>query len=382
MDIFTLNKPSYSNGKIINGIKTALWVERYNQPGEFKFIMEPTEHNRSVLDLGTFISHSDTKTIMAVETHIIDEDTDGPVELEILGRTVDVIAMENRVAPLNRHTFSPVFTDNVSTRPWVYIMDDEFTWDEIKRMMDDFMKTNFMDGADTRENYPNINVLVGPNMGIESLEDREYTRASSLSEIIYPLLKETNVGLKLERPNTSHLTLDFILHKGVYRGPVNNSNNPVVVFDAINGDIEKARYVWSNKNQRNAAYIGTTPEQRLAARYRPTADAGWELRILPVDASDWVSTVTYPLSDAAQRSFVRRRLESRARTALGKHKLQTLIDATIAQTTSYAYGVDYEIGDRVLVRGNYGISQIMRVVEYAHVMDEDGEKGFPTLSEV
>jgi hypothetical protein len=43
------------------------------------------------------------------------------------------------------------------------------------------------------------------------------------------------------------------------------------------------------------------------------------------------------------------------------------------------FRVDYNIGDIVYVVGDYGVSQKMRVTEYAEILDENGSSAFPTL---
>ncbi len=60
----------------------------------------------------------------------------------------------------------------------------------------------------------------------------------------------------------------------------------------------------------------------------------------------------------------------------------TLVEVDISKSNEYEYEIDYSIGDLVNVHANYGVSQKMRVVEYATIFEEMGSSGFPTLSAI
>jgi hypothetical protein len=49
---------------------------------------------------------------------------------------------------------------------------------------------------------------------------------------------------------------------------------------------------------------------------------------------------------------------------------------------NYNYRTDYNVGDIVGVDGEYNTSTTMRVIEYVEIEDENGESGYPTLSEL
>jgi hypothetical protein len=52
----------------------------------------------------------------------------------------------------------------------------------------------------------------------------------------------------------------------------------------------------------------------------------------------------------------------------------------ISRTNQNRYRVDYDIGDLVRLDGNYGSIQVVRVVEYVEVQDQDTQYGYPTVS--
>ena len=107
MDIFTLEhvRSSYKNGASVNGLRKKQWVERYLEPGEFTLIGEPTDQLREQLAIGTLISHIDTKEVMIVEDHTIEERSGSAPIFTITGRSLDSFA-ESRVVTDNSMGFN------------------------------------------------------------------------------------------------------------------------------------------------------------------------------------------------------------------------------------------------------------------------------------
>ena len=56
----------------------------------------------------------------------------------------------------------------------------------------------------------------------------------------------------------------------------------------------------------------------------------------------------------------------------------SVIDGAISPTVPYMYKVDYDLGDKVTLIGDY-VENDMRVEEYTRTEDGEGERGFPGL---
>jgi hypothetical protein len=65
-----------------------------------------------------------------------------------------------------------------------------------------------------------------------------------------------------------------------------------------------------------------------------------------------------------------------------KGKRVEIFDAELVDNPSHVYGVDYSIGDIVMITGRYNATKPMRVTEFAITFDEDEESRIPTLSEL
>lgn len=364
-NIFTLNKTTYQDGKSINGLDSVVWVERYATAGECTLVGEPTEELLADLTDGTLVSHTDSKTIMMIETHQIDETKEGPAKVVFYGRTVEWIAMENRVVTLNAHETDAYDLNDMSVYPMEFNLPLGNAWDQAVILID-----RFLESADysLQERMPNIQVLALIAGNEPAQSTRVVNKLAYLSDAVTGLLSSVDAGIKIERCNPSHPTLiQFVIHNGVDR-------SAAVRFDYNSGDLESAKYLWSIKNSKNSAYVsngnGTLKSLRAGV-------SGLDLRVMPIDASDWEPTPPWTLAHL-KNVFV-----GRAYDEISKRKpVSPLFEAVITKNCRYEYGIDYNIGDMVYVIGNYGVSAKMRVVEYAKTIDAAGEFGVPTLAPI
>jgi hypothetical protein len=351
MDIFTLDKEFYQNGEIVNDIDTILWVERYRQAGEFTITADATTQVKEQIPVGSLISHSDTLEMMYVENHEIDESNYEEKKLIITGRSVEAVVMENRVVMLNYSGLKEKAID-----------EDH----------DDTDILYILASQDVRAQVFNVVPIYDGN----EIDPRERTIPfGELYKNVVDILSSFDGGIRTERPTPLGFhptTMDWVVHTG-------NDVRPSVNFDWSSKDVEKARYLWSDKVYRQMAYVASQYIGVLIGN-AGGVPSGWDLRLMYVDASDynqWISPATNPTEyDAMVRT-----LEARGLDALGKQRYNTIVDATISKDSQWKYRTHYNMGDIVFVRGNYGISQPMRVTEYAESRDaKSGESGFPTLS--
>ena len=91
----------------------------------------------------------------------------------------------------------------------------------------------------------------------------------------------------------------------------------------------------------------------------------------PKDANSWSDTV---------KLWIKTAMRSRGKEALAACRRISLASVTPTHNAkTHIFGIDYDIGDIVTVRGNFSESRPMRVMEYVHIEDETGEFGYPTL---
>lgn len=388
MDIFSLSKtysstiPYYTSGNIINGIDSILWVERYADAGEFTIVGTPTKTFMEDLAIGTLLSHSDTLSVMMVENHSIDETKDGDIKIEITGRTIDAITMGNRVIANNVLSSTDALQkyDDLGLGIGVnYATDSYYTnrpssWGQIEQIVNRYLLASYSSANDSFP-FPNFYIRSIPSMRTNDPILYRYPlsapKLSTVYEVVINLLNATKSGIRIERPNSSHSTLDFVIHQGV-------DLSSTVQFNWAAGDLENIRYLWTNKDYKNGVYVTS---DSFGLRDVPAYTTGWDLNYVSVNVDDVSQYYTDPAAlTATERSNLINIFYSAGKTELGKHKNGFFMDATVSKNTRFQYGKDYNIGDIVYVTGNYGAETKMKITEFAQTMDSSGESGIPTLS--
>lgn len=395
MDIFTLDKTTYTNGPIINGIETVTWVERYSQAGEFTITGEPSL--MALLPVASLISHTGTLDVMMVEQHLVEKNADGVYKLKISGRSADVVAMENRV--LTSTWFNRPGTAGfhfgvawgaaglASDFSLLYLIWNYaaslYTWDQLVVMLTKTLQTS---SVSLLEDYPNLRIRsTVPDPGTGIVFAHSFSRLETVWSAAQKQLAEFDGGIRVERPNGAVTTLDFIVHIGA-------DLTSTVQFNWASGDLNDARYMWDYTPVKNAAYVSCMNKgsSNFDLQYNPNAKSGWDLRIMGniwdefnLDASSdpstsatgaWTGTFQ-ALIDASRPIMI-----THAKEIVAQRAYNVILDAVVSPDTKYVYGVDYKMGDKVYVVGDFGVSSAMRVVEYAFTSDENGDSGFPTLS--
>jgi len=361
-------EPSFlEQGAYINGIRSATWIERYRDPGEFTIKAPVSSGLRTFLPLGTVISHVATREAMMVETQEIDEDTYEEPMIEIKGTSLEAW-LDNRSVGGDTEEDGGlvVFLSD-------YVLPFDTTWEQATDLINWHINIG-----------PGGTPLINPEdeaLGFTAISNQQHigtsvgaaariVRRGPLHQRLLELLAIDDFGIKVVRPNPGNanpLVTEFRIHNGVDR-------RDSVIFSHAFGDLKRPRYFWSNKNYKNDAHVVSTyNEIRFTG-----APPGYNCRILYVDASDIDSQWTdWPTG--SDRSDILAAMFNRAVDAIAASRNTALL-ATDISTTRYAFRTDYDVGDLVTVNGNYDVSSLMRVTEYVEFQDENGETGYPTLS--
>lgn len=357
MDFITIDSTNFQTGQVINDIKSAKWVERYREPGEFEIRCSPYDSIRTQLALGTLISHIDTRDVMMVETHEINEPEDGDPEMIITGRSL-VAFFENRIAS---GTTLPQ-TDPTTNKDNVY----EFAARVPENQLLVLIRAQITDGIlGAADIVPNVTVQSTISTGA-ALEQIVVPRGQ-LSVEVTKLLEEIDCGIQVNRPAPGTTSaLNFLLHQGV-------DKSDQVIFASQFGDLDSVRYFWSNREYKNSTLVIGKYTSKLI---RNATATGLDMRIMVTDATDYDEKLIASPSNATKVDGI---LRHRGIIDLKKNRIQKVIEPTISANNRYNYRTHYNIGDLVYIQGNYGISEQMRVVEYAEFEDENGEVGIPTV---
>lgn len=349
-------------GQLINNLKSKLWIERYLTAGEFKLTSDVSAGLRTILPIGSIISHTDTPEIMIVENHEISKGKGKESELVISGSSFETYLAQRAIG--SNKTFP------VSGTPVDYSVAAGYTWNQAVTLINNhILLANLINANDEIPYTQAISIVPGTGAS----EARTFKRGELYSAIL-ELLKIDNLGIRSIRPGgwnplgAGSANNALVIHKGIDR-------TASVIFSYDTGELISANYLWSNKRFKNQALVTGTWVETITT----TAASKYDKRVMYVDASDIDKQYATAPSGATLTSVVNS-MQQRGLEALASQLNTVLTNAEISkEATKAKYRTDFDVGDIITVSGEYNQSAYMRVSEYVEVEDEKGRSAYPTL---
>lgn len=365
MDFFKFTADPFTDleqGEFFRGYDSAMWVERYRAPGEFEIVAPLSSGLRTVLPLGTIISHTDTLEACVVENHNIKEGKNTDPTITITGRSVESY-LENRIVGLELAWNDP---DEPYAR---YNLTAATVAQQAKKLINDHIQVSFLnDGSNSFDD----NILAEAIAGSGVTEAREIKR-QDVHKALLDLLKVEDLGVRFVRKN--NFGVMGVSDKSWVYIHAGTDKSSTVVFSWDQGEIQSAEYLSSLKNLKNTALVtGAHLEEIVYA-----ADTNWTRRVMLVEAADIDESYTPPIA-APDRTALRAKMAVRGREALAAQKLIDIVSIDITSATEHIYRKDYDIGDIVSVSGNYDTTVKRRVVEHVEIEDKNGSNSYPSLA--
>jgi hypothetical protein len=370
MDMFCFMNPNnqmkMEEGVFVKGARSKMWVERFRDPGEFEISGPLDAGLREQLPLGYFVSHTNTKELMVVENHVLEDNGVDTPMVKVTGRTFETI-LDQRVVGQDR-----IFPTSGTLAE--YSAPADYTWLQIV-----YLIRNHINLADlevhTTNAIPYTEALTTVT-GTSGTNEARVIERGPLHQRVMELLRIDNLGIKSIRPVTgSPVAVDGNTAIVIYRG-VDRSNT--VTFSHALGEVTRADYLWSNKTLKTHAMVSGRWIEVFVAN---TADTGINRRVLYVDAADIDQAQTEAPTGLA-RSWIISAMQARGREELAKQKPIALGKAEINEMSQrFRYRKDYDLGDIVMVVGDYEASAKRRVTEYVEIEDENGMRGYPTVAD-
>ena len=392
MEVVRLNPVSYLPDSLIEGYTSMIWTERYDGNGEFEMRNAKVDEIRSLLPEGSLISLVDSKEVMIVETHSISVNDQGVAESTITGRTFETF-LENRIMYSQYYGetwFTPMgynVSNIVSVLLWNALVNASGQ-DPTKpsgQPMDIGMPLNNVAVTDSTSPSGAVEpreLKSGPVLDqiLEFMSLYEYgirniRPANTTANIITVDTSSSGTRGTVIRsltPNIPKLRVD--LYEGTDRS-LDQSGIPCVIFHYDSGHIESPSYLFSIKNYKNVAVVGSSLGRTIvvgpdAPVFESPSYSPLDARVLYIDAGDLSA-----LTNAEALQVV----NQKATIELKKNNRAAIFDGAISPISTYKYNSDYFLGDKVSLLAQYGYRATMRVTEYVRIEDKQGDRGYPTL---
>lgn len=380
-DIFTLDA-NYDPADIIESYETISWTERYYTNGEFELVSYQVLETMTAMPLNTCISLSVTKQVMIVEEHLIETDEHGVDVIKVSGRSLDGL-LDTRYA--RTWQTSPI----AGSEPW-YLGTAEI---QTATAVDFFMDGSYLashsgypDGF-TDANHPMtmLTVIASPEVVGIGPNVVRYIKRQPLDTLIRELLREIDGAIRSDRTETVDAgKIGMVVYKGSDKSEAEGLTT-AITFSVDNGDFKSVKYLRSLKNHKNTVWYdaGLDPPTHLNTGQKslslpdtsPSSFGGFARREIYIDTIDFFRNEEFtgdPVVAAVEA----------AKKELKKYQRTQFITAEISDALRVQYNTAYSLGDTVTFRGKYNIILDMQITEFTWVQDKNGERAFPTLTEV
>lgn len=359
MQLFTLLPTTYQPGPSLKAFDSLAWTERYRDAGDFQLVVMNDVSVLTLLPLGAFISHTDTKEVMIVENHEINRGKDKQLKITVTGRSFETFS-ENRVTEGSKLSINNASTGEPNIQVTSALPSSEVAVNLMQKAMQVSIAPNENDVLPGVRFYKTMRSL--------DIDRVHVVKRGSVYSSVLEFLAFTDSGIKTVRPTPDVTTLDVVVHDGL-------DLRNIVVFHAQRDDLDDATYFWSIQDYKSYVQIATNNSARNH-RHRVFPDPLWDFarRAKYLEATDITGSYDEPSDTGA--------LANRAQSELEFHKKISLVQAKISQTAKPKFKIDYNIGDLVTVFGDFIAAQAMRVTEHILTVDKTGSRGYPSLSVV
>lgn len=346
----------YANGvftttAVIDYTTSIIWIKRTNKPGEFELYIPASAELLALFTGDVFITRTDEKTVMYAEKVELTTDDETGDYLTISGRSAECI-LERRIIP-KQTNFQNVTAENV---------------------IRSLITQNVINPSNAARKIPFIRL--GTAKGFTEKINKQVT-GKNLLEVISDICIEQNYCFEMTFSNG---VFTFDLYKGVDRSFGQNVNSRVVFSPAFE-NLGNTDYSRDTSTYYNTIYIageGEGSDRKIAKVAAIDLPTGFYMREKWVDARNISSTTdSGTMSDGEYADM----LLQQGLEEIKASKETTDFSGEILNNNVYIYGVDYNLGDKVAIQNEYGVTGAATVIEMTEVEDESGYQIRPTLSE-
>jgi hypothetical protein len=361
MELLKLNANNQPTS-LIEDYDSLIWTERFTGIGDFQLVTGNVDATKAALPEGTVLTLRESPVPMIVEDHYIERKKNTGAKLFVKGREFTSI-LDRRVS---------IQAVSSGLAEWKVVA--KIPSDVAHYIITKICVEGINDAADifpaevvqfnTPDDYltstgPNREFVVPRGKLLKTVLDFLQAESEADPDTDPPSPEVVAHGIRAVRPNRTGTAISIEIYTGVDR-------TNTVRFDATRDQLDDGSYLFSKRGLANAAYtLGPTSAFKL--HKGETAPTGLDRRVTLVDATG--SGIT--TADAIKNEGI---------DALGKaNEVARFNGALNPDLSLYRYGVDYNLGDIVMLAGDYGLNTRSRVTEYIRSDDAQGFKSYPTL---
>lgn len=340
---------SYGLDYILDDYISLLWIERYNEEGEFELKVIPSDAVLEAINNTAYLSIKQSDKWMVPDIYDIKLSKTNSNILTLKGKSIENI--------LNRRII------------WDPVSIDGYFETEIINLLND----NVISPTDTDRTINIIATELSGDSYIESLLLETQLGGENLYSFISSICKKEGLGFKLYFNSVSSL-FKFKLYNGVNRS-YDQTNVPAVAYTFALDNFINSTYIRSSRDEKTICLVageegvGNVKTYNTAVKEPYTGINRKEL-YLPTS----VNRNTGSISEAEYLTI----LEAKGLEELEKYKIIEQFDGeTIPE--AYEYNLDFNLGDILQIADGYGHESKSRVSEMVFFQDSKGYVQYPTF---
>ena len=347
MDIYVYN-PNLERVGLIDIYQSLIWTKRYYQAGDFELYIPATAELLSTLQTGNILERTDDNTIMVIEHIEIKTDVENGNFIIISGRSIEsylsrrIVRYQTNIDDTLENGIKKLVTENAISPTDIWRAIPKLVLGELK---------NYTETLKTQITYDN------------------------LYDVIVSLCQSYRCGWKIVLNNGS---LVFNLYKGVDHS-YSQDTNPYVVFSPEFDNLINSHYIADNKEYKNYAYVfgegeGSSRSLRGVSNKSGYVPKNLDLYEFYVDAKD----LTTNNGEIGTKEYGDM-LYTRGIEKLNERKTTTAFEGEVNSNLSYQYKKDYNLGDIIQIKNEYGITTKARITEIIESESDSGTELVPTF---
>lgn len=412
MDVLRIPEPMlFSDGNrwrpdmLVEGYTSMIWKERYLDFGEFEMKSPDIDRMMIRLPLRSLITLRDRSEVMMVESHEIDRDPDGSMELTIKGRSLASLLSVRTLHTPPGDRYKMIHNYSNLNAALVYIWNslvNETEYDaQYGQNVLPLLERVYQGGVRIPEVRVPSSYVTDSTTAPLTADIEQWVAKGEAWPTIQDFLKADNYGFRVVRPyslfskdvpnvftvnpydgeskgliaktptaNATYLQWD--VYNGTDRSIDQNVVTPVI-FDARAGHFEDTKYLFSIRDDRNYAYSywsdGDMQLRESGTSETNPKEWGIHARQIALDAGG--PAEGQPISEFTDSVINLTKKELAARNTIA------IFDGTLANNNPYKFTKDFFLGDIVTFVGAYDVTQNMRINEYLRTQDLEGEREYP-----
>ena len=326
---------------IIDAFKSMIWVDRYQEAGDFELYVPASAKMINLLRIDYYIWFNDSDHTMIIEDIELSSDAEQGNFIIVTGRSLESI-LSRRIV-WKQTNLKDNFQDAIEKLLNDNIINPEVSGRKIE---------NFKFDRTDDEYICNLKI------------DTQYT-GDNIYDVITTNCEENNIGFKFV----------FSLYKGLDRS-YGQFDNPYVSFSPQLENIINSNFYTSKANLKTVTLVSGEGEGTSRKTTVVGGGSGLERRELFSDARDISSdTETGTLSDTEYLTL----LKSRGLKNLAEYTTKEAFEGEVNTTNLFKYGVDFFIGDVVQIANEYGNEGVAYISEIIYSISDDGITVYPTF---